>query len=83
MTSDEKLIVSNSDPKVAAESLPDTPFTVYIYVNAESGIEINADSGANFYAVIGAVEGARALLRCCVIDGYSHDKKKREQENKQ
>lgn len=73
-------IVSNSEPKAAVESLTDIPFTVHIHVNADGGIEINADLHAKFYSVIGAVEGARALLRCCVIDGYNEDKKRRQQE---
>lgn len=77
----EELIVSNLNPKAAAESLSDKPFTVYIHVNTEGGIEINADSDAKFYSVIGAIEGARALMRCCVIDGYNEDKKRRLQES--
>lgn len=76
-----ELIVSNDNPKAAAESLSDKPFTVYINVNAEGGIEVNADSDAKFYSVIGAIEGARALMRCCVIDGYNEDKKRRLQES--
>lgn len=44
------------------------------------GVEVcGLDEGANFYAVVGAIEGARALMRCCVIDGYTHDRKQREQ----
>lgn len=66
------LLVSNQQPKAAADSLKNRPFTVYIEVNTEGGIEVNADNNANFYSVIGAIEGARALMRCCVIDGYTH-----------
>lgn len=76
-----KSIVGNDHPKAAADSLSDKPFTVYINVNAEGGIEVNADSDAKFYSVIGAIEGARALMRCCVIDGYNEDKKRRLQES--
>lgn len=77
--STENVMVSNKHLKLPAESLKDNLFTVYIHINAEGGIEVNADEGANFYAVVGAIEGARALMRCCVIDGYTHDRKKREQ----
>lgn len=79
-TVDAGTLVSNKQLKLPAESLKDNPFTVYIHVNTEGGIEVNADEGANFYAVVGAIEGARALMRCCVIDGYTHDRKQREQQ---
>lgn len=74
-------MVSNKQIKLPADSLKDNPFTVYIRINSEGGIEVDADAGANFYAVVGAIEGARALMRCCVIDGYTHDRKQREQES--
>ena len=81
MTNMETEIVRNEEPKATAQSLSQEPFTVYIHVNAEGGIEINADAHANFYATIGAIEGARALMRCCVIDGYSASRKQKQQEN--
>lgn len=50
----EATVVSNKQLKLPAESLKDNPFTVYIHINTEGGIEVNADEGANFYAVVGA-----------------------------
>lgn len=66
--------VINHDPTIVKDVAKDlasktSDFRVVIEVSSR-GLDVQVSGDANFYAVIGAVESARALLRLAVIDGW-------------